>query len=106
MMDAPMQLTKSLQQLSPAISPGSLNGLLASLPPEDYRRVSADLTWRPLKVRQTLHKNGELLSEIYFPGRSVCSITNMMEDGGTVEVATVGREGLVGINAVFGNSVA
>jgi CRP-like cAMP-binding protein len=30
----------------------------------------------------------------------------MMEDGGIVEVATVGREGLVGINAVFGNSVA
>ena len=79
-----------------------MNYLLASLPPEDYRSVSAQLTWRPLKVRQVLHKHGEPVSEIYFPGRSVCSITNVMEDGAVVEVATVGREGLVGIAAVFG----
>lgn len=30
----------------------------------------------------------------------------MMEDGGLVEVATVGREGLVGISAVFGAPIA
>src|SRR5687767_15852544 len=84
----------------------SMNNLLASLPSEDYQRVSADLTWRPLKVRQVLHKHGEPLSEVYFPGRSVCSITNVMEDGGVVEVATVGREGMVGIAAVFGAPVA
>src|SRR5687767_1952201 len=84
----------------------SMNNLLASLPSEDYQRVSADLTWRPLKVRQVLHKHGEPVSEVYFPGRSVCSITNVMEDGGVVEVATVGREGMVGIAAVFGAPVA
>jgi CRP-like cAMP-binding protein len=83
-----------------------MNTLLASLPPEEYQRVSNELTWRPLKVRQVLHKHGEPLSEVYFPGRSVCSITNVMEDGGVVEVATVGREGLVGVSAVFGAPVA
>lgn len=31
---------------------------------------------------------------------------NVMEDGGVVEVVTVGREGLVGISAVFGAPVA
>ena len=46
------------------------------------------------------------MSEVFFPGRSVCSITNVMEDGGIVEVATVGREGLVGISAVFGAPVS
>ena len=30
------------------------------------------------------------LAEVYFPGRSVCSVTNVMEDGSVVEVATVG----------------
>ncbi len=83
-----------------------MNYLLASLPAEDYRRVSAELTWRPLKVREVLHKHGESVSEIYFPGRSVCSITNVMEDGAAVEVATVGREGLIGIAAVFGAPVS
>jgi CRP-like cAMP-binding protein len=80
--------------------------LLSSLPQEDYLRVYSQLTWRPLRVRQVLHKHGEPIGEIFFPGRSVCSITNAMEDGGVVEVATVGREGLVGIGAVLGNSVA
>lgn len=83
-----------------------MNHLLASLPADEFQRVSASLTWRPLKVRQVLHKRGEPISEVYFPGRSVCSITNTMEDGGMVEVAMVGREGLVGIGAVMGNPIA
>lgn len=101
-----MQLTKSVQPITASTPQGSMNYLLASLPAEDYHRVSAELTWRPLKVRQVLHKHGEPVSEIFFPGRSVCSITNVMEDGAVVEVATVGREGLVGIAAVFGSPVS
>ena len=101
-----MQLSKPVQPLTAMPPQWSMNHLLASLPHDDYQRVSSELTWRPLKVRQILHKHGEPLSEVYFPGRSVCSITNMMEDGGVVEVATVGREGLVGISAVFGAPVA
>ena len=91
---------------TPAAPQWTQNQLLASLPFEDYQRVSSDLTWRPLKVRQVLHKHGEPVSEVFFPGRSVCSITNTMEDGSVVEVATVGREGLIGISAVFGAPVA
>jgi len=101
-----MQISKSKNAITPGIKHWSVNHLIASLPAEDYQRVSSELTWRPLKVRQVLHKHGEPVSEIYFPGRSVCSITNVMEDGGVVEVATVGREGLVGIAAVFGAPVA
>jgi CRP-like cAMP-binding protein len=101
-----MQLSKTVQPVTVTAPQWSMNSLLASLPADDYQRVSSDLTWRPLKVRQVLHKHGEPVSEIYFPGRSVCSITNVMEDGGVVEVATVGREGLVGIAAVFGAPVA
>jgi CRP-like cAMP-binding protein len=102
-----MQLYKNLPAATtvPFASQRPTNYLLASLPLDEYQRVSADLTWRPLKVRQVLHKHGEPISEIFFPGRSVCSITNAMEDGGVVEVAAVGREGLVGVGAVFGNLV-
>ena len=101
-----MQLTKTGQGVTPSTVGWSMNNLLASLPADEFQRVSAHLTWRPLKVRQVLHKRGEPISEIYFPGRSVCSITNTMEDGGMVEVATVGREGLIGVGAVMGNPVA
>ena len=101
-----MQLTKSGQATTPGPVGWSMNEVLASLPADEFQRVSANLTWRPLKVRQVLHKRGEPLSEIYFPGRSVCSITNTMEDGGMVEVAMVGREGLVGVGAVMGSPLA
>jgi CRP-like cAMP-binding protein len=101
-----MQLAKPVQSVTPVSAQWAMNTLLSSLPPDDYMRVYAQLTWRPLKVRQTLHKHGEPISEIFFPSRSVCSITNAMEDGGIVEVATVGREGLVGIGAVLGNSIS
>ncbi len=101
-----MQLAKAAQPVTAVPSQWGMNTLLSSLPTEDFQRVSSQLTWRPLKVRQTLHKNGDPISEVFFPGRSVCSITNAMEDGGVVEVATVGREGLVGIGAVLGNSIA
>src|SRR5687767_958971 len=101
-----MQLSKATQPFTTITAQLSMNRLLASLPPDEYQRVSAELTWRPLKVRQVLHKHGEPISEVYFPGRSVCSITNVMEDGAVVEVATVGREGMVGISAVFGAPVA
>ena len=101
-----MQLAKTPQTLTSSASHGTMNDLLVSLPPEDFERVSPELTWRPLKVRQLLHKHGEPLSEIYFPGRSVCSITHMMEDGSVVEVATIGREGIIGVSAAFGTPVA
>ncbi len=101
-----MQLAKPAQTVNTSPAQWSMSSLLSSLPQEDYQRVSSQLTWRPLKVRQTLHKHGEPISEIYFPSRSVISITNAMEDGGIVEVATVGREGLVGIGSVLGNAIA
>lgn len=101
-----MQLAKPAQTVNASPAQWSMSSLLSSLPQEDYQRVSSQLTWRPLKVRQTLHKHGEPISEIYFPSRSVISITNAMEDGGIVEVATVGREGLVGIGSVLGNAIA
>ena len=96
-----MQQSKSAQSTTATTKQWPVNRLLGSLPPDDYERVSSELTWRPLKVRQVLHKHGEPVAEVYFPGRSVCSITNVMEDGVAVEVATVGREGLIGIAAVF-----
>ena len=101
-----MQLSNPVQPLTTGGPQWSMNKLLASLPADEYQRVSSDLTWRPLKVRQVLHKHGDPLAEVYFPGRSVCSVTNVMEDGSVVEVATVGREGLVGVSAVFGAPVA
>src|SRR5215212_5330190 len=84
----------------------SQNRLLAALPSDEYQRILPHLVTRPLRVRQVIHKHGEKLTEVHFTGRGICSITNAMEDGGMVEVATVGNEGFVGIGAALGDPIA
>jgi CRP-like cAMP-binding protein len=80
----------------------SPNQLLASLPVADYRRLLPLLHPLSLPFQHVLLKPAETLSTIYFPGDGVCSITQVMRNGRAVEVATVGNEGFIGINAVFG----
>ncbi|HTL00931.1 MAG TPA: Crp/Fnr family transcriptional regulator [Vicinamibacterales bacterium] len=82
--------------------PARANRLLAALPVEDYRRISPALITRPLKARQILRRRGESIKEIYFPGRSLCSLVLGMADGASAEIAVVGPEGLIGIEAALG----
>ena len=83
----------------------SPNRLLAALPPADYQRILPSLRVTPMKFKQVLQKHGEKVTTIYFPWGGVCSIVNVMQDGRMVEVATVGREGMVGITAFLGGDV-
>jgi CRP-like cAMP-binding protein len=82
------------------------NRLLAALPTEEYDRIAAELSDRPIKLREVLHEDGELLRQILFPGRSVCSILLTMEDGSSIEIGMVGSEGLIGLAAAFGGLCA
>ena len=84
----------------------SPNKLLAALPEPDYRRILPSLTTVPVKLKQVLHKAGGKIDTVYFPGGSVCSVTNTMSDGRMVEVATIGKEGMVGITVFLGGEVA
>jgi CRP-like cAMP-binding protein len=80
----------------------SANKLLAALPRRDYQRL------RPLL--RTLHLSGEMglphcgQTRVYFPGTGLCSIINKMADGSGIEVACIGNEGVVGLNALAGES--
>lgn len=75
------------------------NFLLAALPEKDLQRVSPQLEIIPLKVKELLHKPGERIDYVYFPGVGFCSIVTVLEDGSMVEAAAVGREGVVGLAA-------
>ena len=78
------------------------NKLLASLPPADYRRLCSVLQPISLPFQHVLLAPGEALDTIYFPGEGVISITQVMKNGRTVEIATVGNDGFIGVNALFG----
>jgi CRP-like cAMP-binding protein len=80
---------------------GNPNLLLAALPSADYARILPSLTVVPLKLKDILHKPGEPIREVYFPGGGFCSMLTVLEDGGMVEIATIGREGMVGVSAVL-----
>lgn len=47
-----------------------------------------------------------LLKQVLFPGRALCSLVLTMEDGASAEIAVVGREGVVGVEAALGVRVA
>src|SRR5690242_13084254 len=80
---------------------GNPNRLLAALPAADYTRILPSLTVVPLKLKNVLHKPGEPIRDVYFPGGGFASVLTVLEDGGMVEVATIGREGMVGASAVL-----
>ena len=85
----------------PARQKANLNRLLAALPARDYDRVMMAADIVPLKVKVVLHRPGESIDHVYFPGGGFCSEVSVLQDGTMVEVATIGREGMVGLAAVI-----
>jgi CRP-like cAMP-binding protein len=79
------------------------NFLLAALPTDDYDRIVPLLEVVPLRLKQILYQPGTPISDVYFPGDGFCSELTVLGDGRMVEVATVGREGVVGLLGDSGN---
>jgi CRP-like cAMP-binding protein len=77
------------------------NRLLAALSPADYARLAPSIETVPLRLRDHVHKPDEHISHLYFPGDGFCSVVTVLKDGSMVEVATIGREGVVGMSAVL-----
>ena len=53
----------------------------------------------PLTLKEILHQAGEPIEYVYFPGGGFISELTVLETGEMVEIATIGREGMVGIFA-------
>jgi CRP-like cAMP-binding protein len=75
------------------------NRLLTALPADDFRRLSPHLKTIPIRLKQVLYKSGEPLRAVYFLNGGVASILTTLSDGTMVEAATVGDEGVLGIEA-------
>lgn len=82
----------------------SANKLLAALPRREYERLRPLLRTVHLTAETALPHCGQ--TRIYFPGTGLCSIINKMADGSGIEVACIGSEGVVGLNALSGDSPA
>ena len=82
------------------------NALLGRLPAQDLERLSGDFEHVPMVRKQVLHKAGDPIQYVYFLTGGLVSITKAMRDGAVLEVATVGKEGLVGVGAFYNHPVA
>lgn len=80
------------------------NRLLAALPQEEYERLLPKLEPVTLSLRQILYEPGEPIKYVYFPNNAVGSLLNQMQDGQTIEAATVGKEGMIGVPLLLGTN--
>lgn len=78
------------------------NRLLSALPIEIYQRLAAHLEPVMLSPQQILHPIGEAIAHVYFPLRSLISLTTLLSNGSMLEVGLVGRDGFVGASVLLG----
>jgi CRP-like cAMP-binding protein len=76
--------------------PVTANLLLAALSPDDLALISLQLESVPLTLREVLYEPGADIQHVYFPTTGCVSMINGTTDG-SVEVGTIGLEGLVGV---------
>ena len=78
------------------------NRLLAALPPETLAILDRDLRHVSIAQGVVMFEPGAPLDIIYFPQTGLVSLLVVTLSGDTIETATVGREGAVGLHGSFG----
>ena len=78
------------------------NRLLAALPPETLATLDRDLKQVSIAQGAVIFEPGAPIDTIYFPQSGVVSLLILTKNGETLETATVGREGAIGLQGRFG----
>ncbi len=81
------------------------NAILAALPPEDISKLRPHMTRMRLVPQQRLIESGQATEHVFFIEEGIASLVAEPEDGSPgVQVAMIGREGMVGGLALLGGS--
>jgi CRP-like cAMP-binding protein len=78
------------------------NKLLAALPRDHFDRLLPNLSTVVLQQGVVLYESGDEVDQVYFPQYGMLSLLAVLRDGKAIEIATVGREGVVGAMAGLG----
>ena len=79
-----------------------LNTILTSLPEPEFEALRPHLEWQALALHTVLEEPAQTLGFIHFLNDGLASATVPTGDGRSVEVAGIGRHGIVGVPLVFG----
>jgi CRP-like cAMP-binding protein len=80
--------------------------LLLALPPSELKRLMPDLEQISCRRDQILMDADSSLDEVFFPDSGVVSVVAVYADGTVIEMATIGREGCTGFQAIFGAKIS
>lgn len=78
------------------------NHLLGALPPHEWQSLAPYLELVHLRAEQLICDSGQRIHHVYFPTTAVVSLLSTMEDGGSIEIAAIGREGMAGVPVLTG----
>ena len=78
------------------------NKILRSLPGKESRAIFAALEFAELPTKSILNETATPIDFAYFVESGLASVLNIMEDGKSVEVGLMGKEGFAGIPLLVG----
>ena len=79
------------------------NRLLAALPRDGYDRLHPHLEKVSLPLKEILYEADGPIPHVFFPLNGVVSLVIVMEGGFSLEVGTIGNEGMVGTPVFLGS---
>jgi hypothetical protein len=78
------------------------NAILAKLPEGEFGKISERVELIELDLREQVYQPGQAIHQVYFPTSAVFSLMAVGDEQASVEVATVGVEGMVGLPLFLG----
>ena len=78
------------------------NRLLLALPSRNLKRLMPELEQIRCQRAQVLMDADSALDHVFFPDSGVVSVVAVYANGGIIEMATIGREGCSGVQAILG----
>jgi CRP-like cAMP-binding protein len=85
-----------------ALSDWPRNRLLLALPSRNLKRLMPELEQIRCQRAQVLMDADSSLDHVFFPDSGVVSVVAVYADGRVIEMATIGREGCSGVQAILG----
>ena len=83
-----------------ALSNWPRNRLLRALPSSNLKRLMPELEHIHCQRGQVLMDADSALDHVFFPDSGVTSVVAVYADGSIIEMATIGREGCTGVQAL------
>lgn len=79
------------------------NLFLKVLPPHDLALLKPSLQFVELRQGELLSEPGKGVSDVIFIEAGMVSLLTTMQDGSAIEIATLGRESILGVLSALGN---